>query len=71
MSRYAVCDICGFKDDAEYGKGPIILDGVVLQFRHEVNPNFICELEICGQCKVRIFEAFPQLTEAFKEQRGE
>lgn len=63
MSRYAVCDNCGHRDDCSFGNGPILQGGLVLNFRDKDN-GFEKELELCVSCRDQLLALWPKLKEA-------
>jgi len=65
--KYAECDNCGAKDDASYGKGPILVAGLVIQVRKEDGDGISVELEVCEKCREAILEAFPDLWKAINK----
>lgn len=68
MSKYAICDECGERDDWTGDKGPILDGGVVLQFRAEsMGDDISWEAELCPACRKRLLESFPKLAEALTE----
>ena len=60
--KYAQCDNCGHKDDSNYGSGPILYEGAVIQLRRTGGGDeFEIELEICEGCRSELFTKFPKL----------
>lgn len=68
MSKFAICDLCGEKDDWSMGKGPFLPHGVVLQFRSDNDSEDAeAELEICESCKNELLEKNPKLAASLKQ----
>ena len=61
MSRYAECDNCGDKDDMNYGSGPILVGGVVLQFRAADGDDIDCKMDLCQGCRQKLLKLMPKL----------
>lgn len=67
MSKYAICDNCGEKDDYSMERGkPILYQGAVIQIREDDGDKFQCELEICNTCVEKLLKEWPKLDEAIK-----
>jgi len=71
--RFAICDNCGAKDDAAYKPNhPILVGGVLLQFRQEDGDDEMeAELELCEECRNELLKAFPKLKAAIRYHKGE
>jgi hypothetical protein len=62
MAKYAFCDNCGAKDDWGSGKGPILADGALIQFRAEgMGDDIEREFELCPECRDELLKHFPNL----------
>lgn len=71
MSKFAICDFCGDKDDWSMGKGPFLPDGLLIQFRsYRGGEEIETELEICESCKCDLLKANPKLEKAIEKKNA-
>jgi hypothetical protein len=65
MSKWAVCDNCGEKDDWSIDGRPFFNGGANLQLRDESgSEEFDHTLEVCPNCRELVLKQFPKLKEA-------
>jgi hypothetical protein len=71
VGKWAICDLCGAKDDMNFGEGPILDGGAKLIFWEDYSqtddPSEGVKIDLCQECKNKLIESHSELAKALEE----
>jgi hypothetical protein len=72
VSKYAICNNCGFKDDWVPGDSgvPVLDGGVIIQFLDDSGFGEVERtVELCPECREELIKHFPNLLKEVEEEQ--